>query len=224
MSHFISHHTMKKPRSILVTKKMIAFQAKAHQLLLFATRHLDISFAFRNAHASPNNRVRTYSTTISLHLKRQILLFVQTVSLIQVVLKYSYHTYSCSFYSANSPKVNPINYMEVQVLFFSIVLSPNPVAHSRGSHGFSRGRDFACEVGHGLFRLGLAYRGKQEYSSHAKSSLCQFFYYRGEEQSCGGLCVRIVLSALLFVSATLELLFLSSPPHWALQLHRVTSR
>ena len=88
-----------------------------------------------------------------------------------------------------------------------------------------------CEVGCGLFRLDLAHYGKREYSSHAKSSPYQFFCCGSEEQACGGLHVRIVLfaafvfiSALLFVFAALELLFLSSSPHWALQLHRDTSR
>ena len=95
---------------------------------------------------------------------------------------------------------------------------------NRGRYGFFRGRDLACEVGCGLFQLGLAHRGKWEYSLYAKSSLCQFFYCGGEERVCGGLRVRIVLSTLLFVSAALELLFLLSSPHWALQLHRVTSR
>ena len=35
---------------------------------------------------------------------------------------------------------------------------------------------------------------------------------------------HVFLSALLFVSVALELLFLLSSPHWALQLYRVTSR
>ena len=43
---------------------------------------------------------------------------------------------------------------------------------------------------------------------------CESFY----------LLLLFFLSALLFVSAALELLFLSSSPHWALQLCRVTSR
>ena len=81
-----------------------------------------------------------------------------------------------------------------------------------------------CEVGHGLFRLSVAHREKREYSLHAKASPCQIFCSGGEERACGGLRVRIVLFALLFVSAALELLFLSSSPHWALQLCRVTSR
>ena len=90
----------------------------------------------------------------------------------------------------------------------------------RGCHGFSRGRDFACEVGCGLFRLGVAHREKWEYSLHAKASLCQIFCSEGVERACGGLRMRIVLfathvvlSALLFVFAALELLFLSSSPH-----------
>ena len=81
-----------------------------------------------------------------------------------------------------------------------------------------------CKVGRGLFELGLAHRGKQEYSLYAKASPCQIFYFGGEEQTCEGLCMRIVLSALLFVSAALELLFLLSSRHWALQLCKVTSR
>ena len=77
----------------------------------------------------------------------------------------------------------------------------------------------------------MAHRGKREYSSHAKASPCQIFCSGGEERACGGLHVRIVLSvapvflsALLFVFAALELLFLSSSPHWALQLRKVISR
>ena len=72
---------------------------------------------------------------------------------------------------------------------------------------------------------------KWEYFSHTKASSCQIFCSGGEEQACGGLRVQIILSvapvylcALLFASATLELLFLSSLPHWVLQLHKVTSR
>ena len=38
------------------------------------------------------------------------------------------------------------------------------------------------------------------------------------------LLLLFFLSTLLFVYAALELLFLSSSPHWALQLRRVTSR
>ena len=51
----------------------------------------------------------------------------------------------------------------------------------RGRHGFSRGQDFACEVGRGLFRLGVAHRGKREYSLRAKASPCQIFCSEGEE-------------------------------------------
>ena len=75
-----------------------------------------------------------------------------------------------------------------------------------------------CEVGRGLFRLGVAHRGKWEYSSHVKASPCQIFCSRDEERACGGLRVQIVFFAAL------ELLFLLSSPHWALQLRRVTSR
>ena len=80
------------------------------------------------------------------------------------------------------------------------------------------------EVGRGLFWLGVTHRGKREYSLYAKASPCQIFCSGGEERVCGDLRVQIILSALLFVSAALELLFLSFSPHWALQLHRVTSR
>ena len=81
----------------------------------------------------------------------------------------------------------------------------------RGRHGFSKGRDFVCEVGCGLFQSGVAHCGKWEYSLHVKACPCQIFCFGGEERACGGLRVRIVLSAapvflsaLLFVSATLE--------------------
>ena len=53
--------------------------------------------------------------------------------------------------------------------------------HVRGRHGFSRGRDFACEVGRGLFRLGVAHRGKREYSLCAKASPCEIFCSGCEE-------------------------------------------
>ena len=102
---------------------------------------------------------------------------------------------------------------------------------TRGRHGFSRGRVFACEDGCGLFRLGLAHRGKREYSLPTKASPCQFFCCGGEERACGGLCLRIVLSptpvflsALLFLSAALELLFLSSSPHWPFNCAELPSR
>ena len=90
----------------------------------------------------------------------------------------------------------------------------------RGRHGFSKGRVFASEDGRGLFRLGLAHHGKQEYSSSAKASPCQFFYCGGEEQACGGLRVRIILSALLFLSTRASFLVILAS--LALHLPRVT--
>ena len=76
-----------------------------------------------------------------------------------------------------------------------------------------------------------AHHGKWEYSLLAKASPCQFFYCGGEEQACGGLCVRIVLSAapvfisaFLFLSIVLELLFLLSSPHWPFNCTELPSR
>ena len=67
--------------------------------------------------------------------------------------------------------------------------------YSRGRHGVSRGRDFACEVGYGLFLLGVARRGRREYSLHAKALMCQIFCSEGEERAYGTIRVRIVISA-----------------------------
>ena len=52
---------------------------------------------------------------------------------------------------------------------------------TRDRHGFSRGRDFVCEVGRGLFWLGVAHHGKREYSLCAKAFPCQIFCSGGEE-------------------------------------------
>ena len=65
----------------------------------------------------------------------------------------------------------------------------------RGRHDVSKGRDFACEVGCDLFQLGVARRGRREYSSLAKALLCQIFCSRGEKRACGTIRVQIVLSA-----------------------------
>ena len=64
----------------------------------------------------------------------------------------------------------------------------------RGRYGVSRGRDFACEVGRGLFLLCVACRERREYSLCTKASPCQIFCSGGEEQACGTIRVRIVLS------------------------------
>ena len=96
---------------------------------------------------------------------------------------------------------------------------------------FFRGRVFACKDGRGLFRLDFAHCGMWEYSLPTKASPCQFFCCGGEEGARGGLCVRFVLfvvplflSPLLFVSAALELLFLSSSPHWPFNCRELPSR
>ena len=85
--------------------------------------------------------------------------------------------------------------------------------HNRDRHSFSRGRDFACKVGCGLFRLGVAHREKQEYSSYAKASLYQIFCSEGEEQrveafACGSFYLLSCLYLLLlsFFSCGLRLI------------------
>ena len=67
-----------------------------------------------------------------------------------------------------------------------------------------------CKVGRGMFLLGVAHRGRWEYSSCAKALLCQIFCSGGEERACGTIRVRIVLSAspVFYLLSCFYLLFL----------------
>ena len=81
---------------------------------------------------------------------------------------------------------------------------------NRDRHGVFRGRDFACEVERGLFLLGVACRGRWEYSLHVKASPYQIFCSGGEERACGMICVRIIssISSVFYLLSCFYLLFL----------------
>ena len=92
---------------------------------------------------------------------------------------------------------------------------------NRGCHGFSKGRDFACEVGCGLFRLGVAHRGKRKYILrvrkllHAKYSalevknerveafVCESFYLLLLFFICSLVCICCSRASFLVVFASL---------------------
>ena len=83
--------------------------------------------------------------------------------------------------ASTEPRLHNVAYCSSSTSFSLEHLHPLLRSLISSCHGFSRGRVIVCEDGCGLFRLGLANRGKWEYSLLVKASLCQFFCCGGKE-------------------------------------------